>query len=379
MSGTSGDGIDTALLRLEGDPHSPKWDLVAFRTEPFPRDLRRSILEAAEGRLAEPGRIAALGVRLGRAYAGAIRELMRESATGPGQLDAIGLHGQTIFHDPDGDPPVTVQIGSPSELAAELGCDVISDFRSSDMAAGGQGAPLVPFADAALLRDRVRGRVALNIGGIANLTWLPPGKGIEGVTGFDTGPGNMVMDGLVDRSTGGELDYDLDGRIASQGRVIPDLLQEWLRHPFFGQTPPRSTGREAFGGDFVQEVWDRWGAKEEAADLIATAAALTVESIAISVERYLPSADSDRQVVVGGGGARNPYLMARLSERIAPSELLTSDRFGLPVDAREAIAFALLAYAFLEGVPANLPAVTGASRPVVLGSLTPGIPEEGGD
>lgn len=385
MSGTSGDGIDTALLRLGGDPRFPAWELLACRTDPFPADLRDAVLEAAHPGASPPDTIARLHVRLGAAYAAAVRDLVSGSGVPVESLDAVGLHGQTIFHDPEGEWPVSVQIGSAPVVAESLGCDVVSDFRSRDIAAGGQGAPLVPFADAALLRTPAGERVALNIGGIANITWLPAGGGLEGVIGFDTGPGNMVMDGLVRRGTGGGRPFDTGGRLASAGRVVPRLLEEWLGHPFFERPPPRSTGGEVFGWSFVERVWSRWGESVPLGDLVATAAELTVESIARACERFLPPPAAHREIVVSGGGVRNPHLMARLAERLAPAQVVSSGEYGLPPDAKEAIAFALLAYAFLEGVPANLPAATGAVRPVLLGSLTPGgatsrceaLPQEG--
>ena len=372
MSGTSGDGIDTALLRLDGDPQAPAWELLGFRTDPYTPDLAEEVLAAADREDLDIAATASLHVRLGRAYARALGNLIEQTDVAPHELDAVGLHGQTILHDPEGDPPVSVQIGSAAEVAEALGCDVVSDFRSRDLAVGGQGAPLVPFADAALLRSSSNERVALNIGGIANVTWLPAGSGIEGVSGFDTGPGNMVMDGLVRLGTGGKQAFDVDGELARRGQVVPELLETWLQHPFFERKPPRSTGREMFGRSFVMEVWEKHGTQVPLADLVATAAMLTVESIARACERFLPTAAGDRQVIVGGGGARNPRLMELLSERLDPSAVIPSDACGIPVDAREAIAFALLAYAFLNGVPANLPAVTGADRSVLLGSLTPG-------
>jgi len=283
----------------------------------------------------------------------------------------VGVHGQTLFHDPAGEWPVTFQAGAAAVLAEELGCTVVSDFRSRDVAAGGQGAPLVPYADAVLLRHPTEERIALNLGGIANLTWLPPGRGTEGVTGFDTGPGNMVMDALAGRSGREGQGYDRDGEGAASGRVLPDLLAEWLRHHFFDQEPPKSTGREIFGEPFLLATLGGPAGDLHLNDLLATAAELTVESVARSCERWLPRAASARRFIVSGGGVHNRHLMQRLNQRLDPASVETSDRQGIPPDAKEAVAFAVLADALLSGVPANLPAVTGAHRPVLLGSLTP--------
>lgn len=372
MSGTSADGIDTTLMRLAGDPRSPDWTLLAHRTRPFSDILREEILQAVQAESFSASRTARLHVRLGESYASVLERLALDSGVAPHELDAIGLHGQTIFHDSDGPYPVSLQIGSAAVVAEALGCDVIHDFRSRDIAAGGKGAPLVPFADAALLRHPDFDRIALNIGGIANLTWLPAGSGLEGVTGFDTGPGNMVMDGLLARGSSGSRRYDEEGKLARSGNVVPDILDEWLSHPFFEIEPPRSTGREEFGAPFLDRAWKKWGESVSLPDLLATAAQLTVETIAQGCERHLPGVGMIDEVIVSGGGVGNARLMELLSDRLAPARVATSDAHGLPSDSKEAVAFALLAYAFKMEVPANVPAATGADRPVILGSLVPG-------
>jgi anhydro-N-acetylmuramic acid kinase len=377
MSGTSADGIDTALLRLAGDPRSPDWTLLAHRTDPFSEPLREEILQAVRAGSFSASRAARLHVRLGGSYASVLQRLALDSDVATHELDAIGLHGQTIFHESDGPWPVSLQIGSAAVVAEALGCDVIHDFRSRDIAAGGKGAPLVPFADAALLRSPDSGRVALNIGGIANLTWLPAGSGVDGVTGFDTGPGNMVMDGLLARGSSGSRRFDEDGELARSGSVVPEILDEWLAHPFFEKEPPRSTGREDFGAPFLDEAWRKWGESVPLPDLLATAARLTVETIGQGCERHLRGVGMIDEVIVSGGGVRNARLMELLSDRLAPARVTTSDEHGLPPDTKEAVAFALLAYAFKMGVPANVPAVTGADHPVILGSLVPGSVETG--
>jgi len=385
MSGTSADGIDTALLRLEGDYPDISWELVASRTDPFAEDLRNEILLAARPETALLARSAHLHTRLGEVYAEAVRSLIRSAGINESDLAATGLHGQTVFHDPrgeygrlPGDDPapagVSVQIGSAAIVAERLGCDVISDFRSRDVAAGGEGAPLVPFADAVLFRSPGIDRIILNIGGIANLTWLPAGRGIDGVTGYDIGPGVMVIDSLVRSGTSG-MRFDTDGLLAREGEVIPDLLEQWLTHPFLLRTPPKSTGREEFGDAFTGAVLQARRDDHPLPDLVRTAVEFTVESIARACEMHLPEVGGDtgnQEIIIAGGGARNPVLMESLAGRLAPVPIRPSDDLGLPIDAREAVAFALLADAFLMGVPSNVPAVTGAGHPVVLGSLVPG-------
>ncbi len=384
MSGTSADGIDTALIRLEGDPLAPRWELLACSTDPFPPALRGEILIVARADTALLARSAHLHVRLGEAYAGSLLSLLEQVGCAPEAVDGVGLHGQTVFHDPEGKfgstseghdstiCGVSLQLGSAAVVAQRLGCDVIYDFRSRDVAAGGQGAPLVPYADAALLRRPDSDRVAQNIGGIANLTWLPAGEGLEGVLGFDTGPGNLVIDGLVQRGNGEGRTFDAGGELARRGEVVPEILEVWLAHPFLARSPPKSAGREDFGDSFIAEAWARWGDRYPLADLVATAVEFTSESIARAYERFLPKLSADTEVIISGGGTRNPVLVERLRHRLGPARLVGSDELGLPVDAKEAVAFALLADAFLMGVEANVPAATGARRPVVLGSLVPG-------
>ncbi len=369
MSGTSIDGIDTALVRLEGDPLAPDWEVTAHHTDPFSPEIRKEILEAAADS-SSVSRIAHLHVQLGAAYSDALKTLFEQAAISTDRIEAIGLHGQTVFHDPGGE--VSFQLGSAAVVAHNLGCNVVYDFRSRDLAAGGEGAPLVPYADAVLMRDPDRDRIAQNIGGVANLTWLPAGRGLGGITGFDTGPGNMVIDGLVQRGTGSDKSFDTDGELAADGEVIGDLLESWMEHPFLLRQPPKSTGREEFGALFADEVWNRWGGDYPLADLVATALQFTVESIGLSYERFLPDRDRNLDVIVSGGGVRNPVLVERLAARIAPARLIASDDLGLPADSKEAVAFALLADAFLMGVPAGIPAVTGAREPVILGSFVPG-------
>jgi anhydro-N-acetylmuramic acid kinase len=377
MTGTSADGVDCALLRLSGEVSAPEWELLAHRHDPFPPALRERV-QAATGPRAGLRRTARLHVALAEVCARSLAALFEQAGTARESIAAVGLHGQTVFHDPGGPDPVSLQIGSATVVAERLGVPVVHDFRSRDVAAGGQGAPLVPFADAVLLRRPDRERITQNLGGIGNLTWLPAGRGLEGVSGFDTGPGNLVLDGLVRRGTGGRLACDQDGRLAASGRVVDTLLEEWLGHPFLARRPPRSAGREQWGEAFTAGVWEQWGERRPLADLLATAAAFTVECIARSVADFLPAAAGLREVILSGGGARNPVLREGIAARLAPARTLLSNELGLPLEAKEAVAFAVLADAHLQGVPAGLPAVTGARHPTVLGSLVPGAPGRAG-
>lgn len=376
MSGTSADGADVVLVRFDGTPTAPRWDLLVHHSTPYPDELRARVLEAASREEATLREAARLGVGLGRFYAEALDRAMEQAGIPSSEVAAAGIHGQTLFHDPSGSEPVSVQAGCAAVVAEHTGLDIVHDLRSRDVAAGGEGAPLVPFADAALLRRPDRPRAALNLGGIANITWLPSGEGTGGVIAFDVGPGNMLLDAIARRASGGERLMDTDAGLASSGRVCQDLLEEWLEHPFFARRPPRSTGRETFGEFFLDPAWERFG--DRPADLAATAAALTAEATARAVRDYLPVEESTAlEVICSGGGVRHPVLMAELGGRLTPARPIPSDRVGIPPLAKEAMAFALLAWAHLEGVPAGIPAVTGARRAVLLGSLTPGSNSRG--
>lgn len=376
MSGTSADGIDAALVEISGAP--PRLT-TAFRghvKRPFPAALRREILRAAEQRLMTPGELSQLDARLGRCYAEAALSACRALGTRPERLDLIGNHGQTVFHQGRpvaflGAPTAsTLQIGDPSVIAARTGITTVGDFRPADLALGGQGAPLVPFADYALYRHPRFGRVSLNIGGIANVTLIPAGARSSEVLAFDTGPGNMLIDALVRRATRGRAEFDRDGRLARKGTLNRPLLAALRRDPYYRLRPPKSTGREYFGARYVDKLLGlgrRHGAG--AHDLIRTATLLTPLSIADALGRFvLPKADV-RQVIVSGGGARNPLIMGGLAALLAPIEVLPSSVLGVPVDAKEAIAFAILAYESVHRRASNLPSATGARGPAVLGKV----------
>jgi len=360
MTGTSMDGLDVALCRIQSTPLA--FELLAFETVAMPADLRRSL--AAE-QLADVGAIARANVALGRYFADALADVL---ARHPVELHLIGSHGQTVYHEHG---VTTLQLGEPAYLAARFGCPVVHDFRANDIVAGGAGAPLVPYADYRLLAGRGEALLVVNIGGIANLTALPRDGGPDQVLGMDCGPGNMVLDQLVEVCTGGRQSFDIDGRLAVRGRPLP-LLAELQEHPFFDAAPPKSAGREQFGTSFVEGLLNRARPDGEQAwcDLLATATELTAYGIETAYRRHVaPSVPVDA-VVVSGGGARNPVLMASLAARLAPIPVRRSDDYGLPVDAKEAIAFAVLASERIDRRAANMPSVTGAAHGTLLGKIT---------
>jgi anhydro-N-acetylmuramic acid kinase len=380
MSGTSMDGIDAALVDVE--PPGPAaallrdgdWRLVAFRTFPYPRSSREEIHDLVSG--GDLASLTRLNVRLGEWFAEAALEACREAGVDPKSVDLIGSHGQTVWHEPprEGGRGATLQLACPATIAERTGMAVVSDFRSRDMAAGGEGAPLVPWVDR-LLYSADRPRVLQNIGGMANLTFLPPVDSGAPVVAFDTGPGNALIDAAVELATGGERAYDEGGAWARSGAVDQARLTALLEHPYFDRPPPKSTGRETFGRGYVRALVDEAGpaGQREWADLIATLTAFTARSIAEAIARWTPAA-RDTEVIVTGGGARNPMLMEMLAAELAPAAVRGDGSGALRPEAREAVAFALLAWAHVHGLPANLPEVTGAAGPRVLGSYTPGRP-----
>jgi anhydro-N-acetylmuramic acid kinase len=374
------DAIDAALVRISGSADRPRVRLLAFATLPYPGWLRQRLLRVASQDRTTAGEISQLNFLLGAAFAEAAIRVCRRAGVLPKRLAVIGSHGQTICHRGGslalkGKPvtnlwsvgrPDTLQIAEPALIAERTGAPVVADFRTADMAAGGQGAPLVPMVDYLLLRDSRQGTVALNIGGIANVTVIPARARPSDVFGFDTGPGNMVIDSLVRHFT--RKMYDRAGGMAVRGKVIRELLDEVLRFPFFNRRPPKSAGREQFGAWFVERYFLR-RRRARFKDLLRNATELTARSIADALRHFVfPRAEVHR-LIVSGGGAHNRLLIARLRELLPQLSVELSDRNGLPVDAKEAIAFALLADRTLHGLPGNLPSVTGARRPVVLGKL----------
>ena len=373
MSGTSMDGIDAALLELGGTPVDAEWTLLAFRSEPYSDERRERIKECVER--GTPAQICRLHAELGEWLAEATQALLDAAGVDPSQVTAVGSHGHTIWHlPPDGGRRgSTLQLGDAATLAERTGIDVVADFRTRDMAAGGQGAPLVPFADRMLFAVPGRRRALQNLGGIGNVTWLPPRDSLEPLLAFDTGPGNALLDLAAERATGGRLRCDRDGLMAARGRVDDALLGRLLADPFFDLAPPRSTGRERFGHAFLEPLVAGLDQTNEKgwADMLATLTAFTAKSVGDAYRRWVIPRGVD-EVVLTGGGVKNPELVRRIRAELDPLPLAAEGALGLGSDAREAAAFAVLAWAHLLGAEANVPEATGAEGPRVLGSLTPG-------
>lgn len=362
MAGTSLDGVDAALVRFVGD--RPDAALVAFRTVPYDAALRDRLLALIAGGATRE--VALLHVELGRRLAEAARDVIGTAGFRPADVAFVASHGQTVWHEPG---VATLQLGDPAVIAEALGVAVVSDFRSRDVAAGGQGAPLVPMADALLFASADHGRILLNVGGMANVTWVPAGGALEDVIAFDTGPGVAVLD-AVTRLARPDLRYDADGALARAGRADDALVADLLRDPYFEAPPPKSTGRERFGPDVARRireaVGDRPGASD--ADAVATALRLTVRSIAEQIERWLPAGAVE--VVASGGGTRHPVLLEELRRALAPRRVVPFDELYFDGDAKEAVAFALLGWLTLRQRPGNVPHATGARGWRVLGVVS---------
>jgi len=390
MSGTSADGIEVALVRIT-EPRRPstrgrrqrakrspgststRLQLLAHASYPYPKAVRDDVLSAMNASKASVADLARLNFLLGELYADAVLATQHKFRL---RAELVGCHGQTLFHQGDLQPylgrrvAVTWQTGEGAILAARVGTPVISDFRPADMAAGGKGAPLVPFLDYLLYRDPNIGRIAQNIGGIANLTAIPAGAPAEKVTAFDTGPGNMVIDAVTERLF--HKPFDRDGHIAASGNVHEKLIIRILRQAFFRKSPPKTGGREEFGREFVQEFIRLCG-RIPKEDVVASATALTARSIRAAIAAFVLSrTKSYEEIVVSGGGAKNATLLAMLANELKPLGLTLrlSDEFGLPATAKEAAAFALLAYETWNHRPSNVPSATGAKRPAILGKIS---------
>ncbi|MGB7549318.1 MAG: anhydro-N-acetylmuramic acid kinase [Terracidiphilus sp.] len=376
MSGTSADGIDVAVVRIAPGKLRPRLTLLAHEGFPYSAALRRAVMAAMNAASTSTAELARLNWRLGIAYAEALNAALKRH---PERVELIGSHGQTLYHQPRAASyagrsfACTWQAGEAQVIASTLGIPVVSNFRPADMLAGGQGAPLVPLLDFVLFADAKRGRVLQNIGGIANLTAIPAAAAPDAVMAFDTGPGNMVMDALALALF--KKTYDRSGSIAARGTVLQPVLAQSLRNPYFRLKPPRTAGREQFGREYAAKFvasCKRYSNRPE--DALATATALTAESIARSYDRFVHPMMKGRGVdyIVSGGGARNATLMAMLAQRLEPTgcELAASEDFGLPAAAKEAAAFALLAWQTWHRLPGNVPAATGAARGTILGQVT---------
>jgi anhydro-N-acetylmuramic acid kinase len=362
MSGTSADGVDAALVRIDGRGIAMKASLLGHAHEPYAPELRDAIFAAraagTQGQQISLGVLARLAREVALAYAAAVQKVLAQACVHANEVAAVAAHGQTLFHD----PPNTIQWIDPALLAAQVGCAVVSDFRRADLAAGGQGAPLVPFADYVLFRHPTKNRVLLNLGGIANFTWLPSGGTPRDVIAFDTGPANCVVDELM------KPHIDTGGERALRGRVHEQFVRNALAAPYFDHTPPKSTD----GPEMIALFHAAHAKHPEVAqleDLLATACAVTATSIVRAIERWCPGRVGE--LIASGGGTKNAAIMSMLRAQLRSVSVSTLDQLGMPADAKEAVAFALLAAATLDGEPSNVPAATGARRAVVLGSITP--------
>ena len=403
MSGTSADGINVAIVRIAPKPSGsrvkskqgagssgrgrPLHTILAHAEYPYPKKVRAAVLAAMNAERASVADLARLNFLLGELYADAVQAAERSLRV---KVDLVGCHGQTLYHQAEpahflgSSVSTTWQTGEAAIIAARVGVPVVSDFRPADMAAGGKGAPLVPYLDYLWFRDARRGRIVQNIGGIANLTAIPAGAAAENVVAFDTGPGNMVIDAVTEKLFG--QPFDRGGRIAASGEMIESVVASILRRPFFRGEPPKTAGREEFGREFVAEFLRACG-RANRQDVVTTATALTARSIAEAVRRFvipnptsrkrgekwgIPTNSSYREIILSGGGVRNATLMAMLAELLAPMGIVTrfSDEFGLPSAAKEAVAFAVLAYQTWHRRPSNVPSATGAKRAAVLGKIS---------
>ena len=374
MSGTSMDGVDCAIVEVRPGRFTLRLRLLASRTHPYPPALREQILSLLRtGTVAE---VCRLHVAVGEAFARVANRTIRQAKLSAKDVAVIGSHGQTVWHSPEralipgaGLVRASLQIGDPSVIAERTGITTVADFRARDLAAGGEGAPLTPYVHYHVFQSRSTSRLIVNLGGIANVTWLPRGGGLQDVVAFDVGPCNLLLDGLMAQATNGQRVIDRNGTVAARGREQDVLVNELLRHPFFARRPPKSTGREEFGERYVRRV-RRVATRHNLSleDTLASACA----SIARTIRGSGPWAVDE--VIVGGGGVRNRGLLAALKREFGPGCVTSMDRAGVNGKALEAMAFAVLAYETIRGVPANLPWVTGARSPVVLGTVTPGRP-----
>lgn len=376
MSGTSADGINVALVRITSSRNRagmPGLRFLAHAEYPYPKQVRRAVLAAMNSTKAKVANLARLNFLLAELYAEGVLATQRRFRL---KAELVGCHGQTLYHQGEAAPflgrrlAATWQTGEGAVVAARVGVPVVSDFRPADMAAGGKGAPLVPFLDFLLYRDSRVGRIVQNIGGIANLTAIPANASPKEVVAFDTGPGNMLIDAVTEQLFGKA--FDRDGRIAGSGAVLDPVISDVMRGPFFRRKPPKTAGREEFGREFAQNFIRRCG-RVDKSDIVSTATALTARSIADALRRFvIDRTGTYRDFVVSGGGASNPTLMAMLANELRPLglQISFSDEFGLPSEAKEAAAFALLAFQTWNRKPSNVPSATGAKRPAILGKIS---------
>lgn len=364
MSGTSTDGVDAAIVDIKNN----KVKLLAFDTFAYPPSLRQNILELGEQKTCRAADISNLNFLLGEVFADAVIKLCRKNKISLKTIDLIGSHGQTIYHNPKGKIPSTLQIGEPSIIAYKTGITTAADFRPKDIAGGGQGAPLVPFADYWLFKDKKLNRTVQNIGGIANVTYLPVHCKPKDIIAFDTGPGNMIIDRIANILSKGKLHFDKDGKIAAKGRVDIKILNQMLVHPYFRKRPPKTTGREEFGGNYT-DIFYKKAKKMPPEDILATATAFTAVSISQAYKKFLPSMPDE--AILCGGGAQNKTLIKMLQQNLNGTIIRFTDDFGINCNAKEAVSFAILAYATIKGIANNIPSATGAKQSLILGKIIP--------
>jgi len=379
MSGTSCDGIDACLVKITGNGLSTEIDIIEFETYPYKKEIRESIFDTSKKQTGTVDKVCQLNFTLGKLFADAARQIAGKPSIPISDIDVIGSHGQTIYHisslQEKADKKVrsTLQIAEPSVIAQETGVTTVGDFRTRDIAAGGEGAPLVPYADFILFGKDGIGRAVQNIGGIANVTFLPAGCSINEIIAFDNGPGNMIIDRFAKIITEGKLKYDKDGELASKGKLNQDLLERLCSHPYLSIPPPKSTGREDFGIQFSDNLYEELKRDNvDFLDTITTVTVFTAKSISDSYRKYIQPSYKLSEVVMSGGGVYNPILFQFLKEYLENINIRKVEEFGIPSDAKEALAFAILANETICGNPGNVPSATGARERVVLGKIIPG-------
>lgn len=372
ISGTSVDGIDAALVKISGNGTSTRLRLIAYDTYSYPEGVREYVLENSLAGKGSVDVVCSLNILIAQFFADAVKKVARKADVSLREIDLIGSHGQTVHHLPDvkrlfgKHVRSTLQIGDPSSIAQLTGIPTVGDFRTADMAAGGQGAPLAPYLDYVVFRSKQKGRLLLNLGGIANMTMLPKNCSLDEVIAFDTGPSNMVMDALMKRFYG--QTFDAGGRVAESGSVLPHVLKWMMKMQYFKKAPPKSTGRELFGARFVSEVLRRSRGKSKQ-DVIATATELTARTVYGQYTRFVRPKNKIDEVIASGGGVHNKTLMRALRSYFSPIPVLPAEDIGFSSDAKEAILFAVLANETISENPSNVPRATGAQKPVILGKI----------
>ena len=377
MSGTSTDGVDVACIEINS---IRKIKLIAFESYPYPDDLRKRLLTIANNAETTAAEISSLNTKVGVCFANSVLNLISKYNLKKLRLDFIGSHGQTISHIPKGGKynkqilsPSTFQIGDPSIISELTGLTVVSDMRTRDIAAGGTGAPLTPWAHQKLFESNNTPLAFLNLGGIANITFIPKAKD-NGLFGFDCGPANMIIDRLVSFYTKNKKQFDNEGKMASKGQIDQRELKWLMKNPYFSKIPPKSTGSEDFGKEFSEKLILRFDSKKMSLnDILATITAFTAESICQSIDKFFPKKKPISELIIGGGGAKNKTLISFLETKLNPIPIISSDKKGFPHDAVEAICFGLLAWATISNIPSNVLDSTGAKSEVVLGNITPGL------